>query len=290
MKKKVLLPYHPPFDFERILRFYSSHQMGQLEKFEAGKMVRVISLSGKHGVLEITHESSRQALGLIINFPDQGAVPEIVSKVRRLFDLDCDPAIVAKAFECDPVLSALFKKHPGIRIPTGWDPFEVGIATILGQLISVRQASKLVGDVIEYYGEDSGFVFEGKRIKLFPTPDCIARSSLSKIKTTGQRKATLKNFAKAVRDKIIVFDIKQNPDEFHQKLLSIKGIGPWTADYMTLKVLKHPDAFPSTDLVLAKALQIHPKECITKVSPWRAYAAVLLWSQYSKALQTVEKT
>jgi AraC family transcriptional regulator, regulatory protein of adaptative response / DNA-3-methyladenine glycosylase II len=290
MIKKVLLPYHPPFDFERILRFYGSHQMGQLEKFEPGKMIRVVSFEGQQGLIEITHDQGRQALSLTIDMQDQGAVPEIISKVRRLFDLDCDPAIIAKAFECDPVLSALFKKHPGIRIPTGWDPFEVGIATILGQLITVRQASKLVGDVIEHYGEDSGLVFDGKHIKLFPTPDRIARSSLSKIKTTGQRKETLKNFAKAVRDKIIVFDVKQNPDEFHKKLLAIKGIGPWTADYMTLKVLKHADAFPSTDLVLAKALQIHPKECINKVSPWRGYAAVLLWSEYSKALQILETT
>ncbi len=280
----VALAYRPPFDFERILRFYQSHQIGNLERFEEGKMTRVITINGEHGIIIIANDPKKNALILEIDFPQISAIHMIISRVRRLFDLDSDPVLIANAFDADPALAKLLKKYPGLRIPTGWEPFEIGIATILGQLVSIKQAYSLVNDLIEFYGEESTITMDGQRIKLFPSPLTIAKSDLAKLKTTGRRKETLRSFSKAVLDGTISLDRTQNMEEFRQKLLAIKGIGKWTADYMSLKVLGHTDAFPESDLILARALELHPKGAIARLSPWRGYAAILLWSEYANQL------
>lgn len=278
----VSLPYRPPYDFERLLGFYRSHSVGNLERFEPGRMIRIIRMNGHAGHVVISDDPKACALKLEIDFPHVSVIHAIISRVRRLFDLDSDPLLIANAFEADAGLSGLFKKYPGVRIPTGWDPFEVAIGTILGQLISVKQATRLVADLIEHYGEESDYVFGGEKIKFFPGPKKIMRSDLDMIKTTGKRKETLRNFAGAVLNGDISLESTQNVDDFRGRLLKIKGIGPWTADYMALKVLGHTDAFPSTDLVIAKALLKHSKKQIELLSPWRGYAAILLWCEYSR--------
>jgi AraC family transcriptional regulator of adaptative response / DNA-3-methyladenine glycosylase II len=296
-RKKVLphqpmvltLAYRPPFDFDRLLRFYQVHQMGNLELFEPGRMTRIICFNGQHGRITVYDDPSICSLKLEIDFPNVETVPVIIARVRRLFDLDCDPVLIANAFYADRPLAKLLQKYPGVRVPSGWDPFETAIATILGQLISVRQARRLVADLIDHYGETTKLTLNGEPVKLFPTPKAIASSNLAHVKTTAARKQTLRNFACAILDKSISLEPTQNMDDFRTNILKIKGIGPWTADYMALKVLGHTDAFPGTDLILSKALVKHPKERIMRISPWRAYAAIVLWCEYANAGKSSER-
>lgn len=281
---KVSLSYRPPFDFEGLLNSYRKHRVGDLEWFEPEKMHRLVATQGKVGWVSIANDASRSALMVEIDFPDTSALHGILSRVRNLFDLNSDPIIVANTLEKDGQMKKILKKHPGIRLPSGWDPFEVAIGAILGQLVSVERGRALTHDLIQMLGEESGLEREGRPIRLFPTPKAIAQSDLKNLKTTGMRKRSLIEFSKAVWEKRISLEPTQDVSDFLKKVLAIKGIGPWTAEYMALKVLRHTDTFPGTDLILARALEIHTAETIEKMSPWRGYAAALLWRNYTDHL------
>jgi AraC family transcriptional regulator of adaptative response / DNA-3-methyladenine glycosylase II len=281
---EISLPYRPPFDFHSLLHFYRAHQIGRLEWFDDESMHRLVEQDGKIGTIVIRNDVARSRLLLHIDFPDTAAVFGLVERVRALFDLDSDPLLVANTLDRDLKLKALLKSHPGLRLPSGWDPFEVAVSAILGQLVSIERGRALVNDLIELLGRDSGEVRDGQSIKLFPTPTVLAAADLTALKTTGARKRTLKTFAAAVASGELSLAPTQDVEEFEKRLLAIPGIGPWTASYMALKVLRHADAFPATDLILARALELHPREVIDRMSPWRGYVAILLWREYAGKL------
>jgi AraC family transcriptional regulator of adaptative response / DNA-3-methyladenine glycosylase II len=282
---KITLPYRPPFDFGAILHFYRSHQMGNLEWFGPSSMHRIVAMDGKVGQIGISNDGANSRLILEIDFPDYSKIHSIVSRVRTLFDLDSDPILIANHLEKDPKIKALLKKHPGLRLPSGWDPFEVAISSILGQLVSVERGRALVSDLIEMLGKDTGIQINGKSIKLFPTAQDIAGSTLEGLKTTTARKRTLIAFSKEIATGNLNLEPTQDVSSFTEKLLSIPGIGPWTASYIALKGLRHADAFPETDLILARTAEFHPKQIVEQMSPWRGYLAILFWREYADTLK-----
>lgn len=281
---KITLSYRPPFNFEGLLFSYQIHKMGNLEWFTDKSMHRIFEMGGHVGRIDISDDPKNSQLILDIDFPDTSFIHAIILRVRNMFDLDSDPLIVANSLEADPKIKKILKKHPGIRLPSSWDPFEVAISTILGQLVSVEMAKMLVNDLIEITGRDSGLVHDDVKVKLFPGPEQILNADLTKLKTTGMRKNTLKEFSRAVIEKRISLEATQDVQEFIKDATAIKGIGKWTADYMALKVIRNTDAFPSTDLILARALELHPEDIIAQMSPWRGYAAALFWREYSSTL------
>jgi AraC family transcriptional regulator of adaptative response / DNA-3-methyladenine glycosylase II len=281
----VRLAYRPPFDFAGLLDFYRAHRVGRLEWFEGDRLHRVVEFDGQVGQIVIAHAPSEACLIVEMDLPDTSKIHAVIARVRAQFDLDSDPLVIANALESDPALKRVLAKHPGIRVPSGWDGFEVGVATILGQLVSVERGRCLVGDLIEKLGEPSGLVIDGQAVKLFPTAARIAASDLDGIKTTTARKRALQAFARAVADGHLSLEPTQDVEAFTKQLLLIPGIGPWTASYMALKALRHTDAFPATDLILARALERHPREVIDRLSPWRGYAAALLWREYAETLK-----
>lgn len=281
----VSLAYRPPYDYAGLLDFYQSHRMGDLERFENQKMHRVIHLDGMVGEVAISDDPANSRLMVEIDFPDTSQIHFIIARVRALFDLDSDPVVVANVLESDAKLKKILSRHSGIRMPSGWDPFEVAISTILGQLVSVKMANKLVSDLIDLAGRDSGLkTASGKSIKLFPTPKELLNADLSKLGTTGRRKETIKRFCDNLVEGKLSLESTQDVDLFLKSLLSIRGIGPWTAQYITMKALRHTDTFPETDLILARALEIHPKHVVNAMSPWRGYVAALFWKEYSTQL------
>ncbi len=285
----ITLAYRPPFNFEALLYSYNVHRIGRLEWFEDNKMHRIVEFAGKTGQITISNDSKKNQLLLKINFPDTSMIHLIVARVRALFDLDSDPVIIANSLELDSKTKKILKKHPGIRIPSGWDPFEIGISTILGQLVSLERGRALVSDLIELVGKDSDIVIDGVPVKLFPTPEAIVNGDLSGLKTTTIRRNTLIEFSRAVMDGRVSLEPTQDVDEFIKNIMGIKGIGKWTADYMALKVLRSTDTFPGTDLILGRVLEIHSEEVISQMSPWRGYAAALFWREYSGPLKKTNK-
>lgn len=285
----IALPYRPPFDFEGLLRIYRSHQVGRLEFFGESHMERVVAISGKVGKVKIFHEPAQHHLRLEVDFPDLTELPVIVAKVRSLFDLDSDPVIVANVLENDARIGKMLKTYPGIRLPSGWDGFEIGVAAILGQVVSVQRGRALVDDLIELLGERRRLP-DGTELKLFPTPDEVAKADLLSIKTTGGRRAALRGFAEAVASGRISLEPTQDVETFSNALMEIRGIGPWTASYMALKILRHTDAFPATDLILARALEKHSAKKIAAMSPWRGYVAALMWRTHGDSLKKTRRS
>ncbi len=287
---RVSLSYRPPYDFEGLLAFYRSHAVGRLEAFEAGPegpcYRRVVDMGGKTGAIRVWNEGARSRLVVEIDFPDASWIHAILARVRGMFDLDSDPVVIANALEaCDPAVGRILPRHAGIRLPSGWDPFEVSVASILGQLVSVERGRALVCDLIELTGRDSGLRAEGVPIRLFPSPADIAKADLSKLKTTGARKATLREFARRVASGGISLELTQDVDRFVEQVRSVRGIGPWTASYMAMKALRHTDAFPETDLILARAIALHSANAVAKSRPWSGYLAALFWREYAQALK-----
>jgi AraC family transcriptional regulator of adaptative response / DNA-3-methyladenine glycosylase II len=264
---KIRLAYRPPFDFEGLLRSYGHHEVAGLERVSAHGYERIVEREGKVGKISVTNDPASSSLLLEVDFPD----------LRQL------PALISKGLELDPDLAKLLKKHPGIRLPSGWDPFEVGVSTILGQLVSLGQARALVAQLIELHGKS--VEVDGAKVKLFPSAATLATADLSALKTTGNRRRTLQAFAAAVHAGSLSLEPTQDVDAFVRQLREIRGIGPWTASYMALKVLRHTDAFPETDLILARALGLHPKETLARMSPWRGYCAALFWREYAGTLK-----
>jgi AraC family transcriptional regulator of adaptative response / DNA-3-methyladenine glycosylase II len=272
------LSYRPPYDFESLLKIYRSHAVGDLERVEKGRYIRTVHLNGKSGTVTVENDRDRARLKVAVDFPDAAAIGAIVARVRAMFDLDSDPLIVANVLETDPAIRKMLRKNPGIRMASGWDPFETAVGAILGQLVSVDFGRALVADLIAIAGEKG----------VFPSPAQIAKSDLGGLRTTGKRKRTLIEFSKLVAEHKISLEPAQDVGAFMKTALAVPGIVPWTATYMALRVLRHADAFPATDLILARALERHPD--IGKMSPWRGYVAALFWREYSQTLKKGRKT
>lgn len=274
---KISLSYRPPFDFAGLLKSYTNHRMGRLEWIEGETLHRVVQIEKSLGQIAIANQPEKSALLVEIDFPDTTKIQSILSRVRSMFDLDSDPIIIANTLETQPQIKKLLKIYPGIRLPSGWDPFEIAIAVILGQLVSVERGRQLTADLIEIAGKESGLKVHGHNVKLFPTPEEVLNADLKKLKTTSARKKTLQNFSQALIDGRLSLSPTQDVESFIKDALAIPGIGPWTAHYMALKCLRHTDAFPATDLILARELQKFPAHAFDKMSPWKGYIAALLW-------------
>jgi AraC family transcriptional regulator, regulatory protein of adaptative response / DNA-3-methyladenine glycosylase II len=285
------IAYRPPFDFQGLLQTYQNHRVGRLEWAEGDRWCRIVHFHGKTGRIWIRDDAKNSSLRLEIDFPDTRAIPNLISRVRNQFDLDSDPVLIANSLEVDPRISKLLKATPGIRLPSGWDPFEVAIGTILGQLVSVEQGRQMVSDLIDLCGEDSGLQTpEGHTIRLFPTAEAISKADLSSLKTTTTRKKALVGLCRALMEKKISLVPTQDVNQFIEQIQEISGIGPWTAHYIALRALRHTDSFPHTDLILARALEKYSKQKIEQMSPWRGYVAALFWRHLYKPSAKQRKT
>lgn len=284
------IPYLKPYDFKWMLNSYRNHRIGNLEWFEADSMFRLIDFDNKIGTITISNDDANSQLLLAIDFPDVRFYKNIFNRVKKMFDVACDPNMLEAVFKKDKLLRKIFKKHPGIRIATGWDPFEISIATILGQLVSVERGQTLLNDLIELLGEPVSINYQNKIVKKFPSPEKIAAADLTFLKTTGIRKKTLAEFSKAYLSGDIHFSFNQEIESFKAKMLKIFGVGLWTANYVALKALKHLDAFPDSDLLLARAVKLFPEGTFNQMQPIRGYVAMLLWREYAAVLSKKKTT
>ena len=150
------LPYRPPYDWSAALAFLSARATPGVEWVDAGAYRRTIAIGGKTGTIRVSHAEARPALDLEVRFPDARAVPGIVTRVTRLFDLDADPARIAAHLRADPLLRDPLARHPGIRTPGAWDGFEVAVRAIIGQQISVRGATTIAGRIAAKFGDTLG--------------------------------------------------------------------------------------------------------------------------------------
>ncbi len=293
------LAYRPPYDWDHVIAFLAARATPGVELVEAGTYRRTIAVNGTTGTIAVSPAEQGSALVLDVQFGDPRALLFIVERVRRIFDIGADPSIIAGQLSGDPLLMRAAAAHAGIRAPGAWDPFEITVRAILGQQISVSAATTMAGRVADRWGTSvergewgvgSGeWEWEWELRRIFPTPVQLADAEFEDIGVIGSRAATLRALARAVRDGAVVFDGASTIEA----LLAIPGIGDWTAQYVAMRALNEPDAFPSGDLILrrmAGGLSARELERRSEAwRPWRAYAVMLLWQAANDGKQPTRR-
>lgn len=287
----VRLPYRQPFDWSHAIAFFAARATPGVESTEGDCYRRSVAIDGEPGALEVKPATKPGFLSLTLMGVRTTSIFEVVQRARDLFDLDAPVDEITQVLRADQKLKAALKTLPGVRVPGAWDGFELTVRAILGQQVSVAAATTLAGRIASRYG--TPLVLEDDRsvpgvTTVFPSPERLARARFNNIGLVKARAETIRALARKVINGEISFDLSQDVDEFCGRLCAIKGIGDWTAQYVAMRALKNPDAFPASDLGLLKAIdppaRWKPRDLEARAEhwrPWRAYAALLLWQSYS---------
>ena len=284
------LGYRPPYDFESMLGFLRGRALPGVEHVDDHGYARVVAGDGPGtapGWLRVgPWPGGEHALKLELHAPLAPRLFDIVGRLRRMFDLDADPRAIAMALSADPRLKPLLRKRPGLRLPSGWDGFEIAVRAILGQQVSVAAARTFAARIAQRFGTPLPAEHAAHGLAhLFPTPAALADADLADIGITRTRAETVRTIARALLDGRVDFRVERTLDDFVAHWTSLPGIGPWTAHYIALRALGHPDAFPADDLVLQKAVPLDGSRMTAKAltlraeawRPWRGYATLQLW-------------
>jgi AraC family transcriptional regulator of adaptative response / DNA-3-methyladenine glycosylase II len=203
-----------------------------------------------------------------------------------MFDLGADPIAVAARLDADSRLHPLVTMRPGLRLPGAWDPFELAVRAVLGQQVTVRGAATLAARLVRDFG-DSVTLSDPALTHLFPTPAMLADADVSVIGLPKGRAETISALARAVRDGDLALEFAADPRRVADALCALPGIGEWTAQYIAMRVLREPDAFPAGDVALQRAVAVAegrrpaPAALVERAEawrPWRAYAVLHLWT------------
>ena len=281
---ELKLSFRPPYDWQSLIRFYQSHPIPGVERVAENSFERVFRIEGTVGFLRVQQVTDRPQLKLSVVTKDPRLLFEVVNRTRRMFDLDSDPMLIADNFARVPLLAKLVDRFPGLRVPGSWDPFETAVCSILGQVVSAEQRASLVGELVRGYGEEIIHPVTGEKAYLFPHPTVLAKSDLSRVRTSAARKEAIRGFSRRVLSGAVSLSEAQDPGTFRRALLETKGLGPWSADYISLRSIGDTDAFPRTDLILKRVLALHPDLDLEVIKPWRSYAAIYLWKGFAQTL------
>ncbi|WP_109125693.1 DNA-3-methyladenine glycosylase 2 [Dyella sp. C11] len=285
------LGYRPPYDFEAILAFLRGRALPGVEHVDEHSYARVFGAPDAPGWLRLSAwPKGDHALRLELHCPQPAQMLGVVGKLRRMFDLDANPRSIGDALKESPVLRPLLRKRPGLRLPGGWDGFEIAVRAILGQQVSVAAARTLAIRIVQRFGTPVVSPIPGLE-RLFPGPEALVDADLRAVGLTTARAATVRGVAQALLDGRIDFRSEQPLDEFVERWVTLPGIGEWTAHYMAMRALSHPDAFPAADLILRRAAAGDGPELSTRAltslaeawRPWRAYSVMHLWRSASDA-------
>jgi AraC family transcriptional regulator of adaptative response / DNA-3-methyladenine glycosylase II len=278
------LAYQAPYDFSALLAFFARRAIPGVEQVDSESYSRRFALDGATGSLRVSQIMDDDALALAIDFPRPALIDEISSRVRRMFDLDADIATIHARLGRKAPLRALVRRHPGQRLPGGWDGFEIAVRAVLGQQISVAAARTLASRLVQRFGMEVSLP-SSEGCHLFPAPGDLVDADLGAIGLTRARAQTLRSMALALCEGRVDFGREQSLEEFVEKWVQLPGIGAWTAHYIAMRALSHADAFPAADLVLRKAVSPDgtpvPLKQLQAMAeawrPWRAYAVLHLW-------------
>ena len=280
------LPYRAPLDWPGLVGFLAPRAIPGVEVVSPDSYRRTVSLSGSTGELEVRPRSDRPCLELRLRLPNSRQLLNLVNRVRRLFDLGADPVEINSVLETDPHLRPLVRKRPGLRVPGAWEGFELAVRAILGQQVTVKGATTLAGRLVERFGTPLASQTVDGLKALFPTPEVLADAESETIGMPKTRATAIRRLAAAVVDGSINFDPAGDIEESTTRLTHLPGVGDWTAQYIAMRALGEPDAFPTSDLGLLKAAstdehRLTPARLRKRAEawrPWRAYAAMHLWN------------
>ena len=274
---RLRLPARLPFAGHAVLAFLAGHPTPGVEDVVGGTYRRTVA----GGILAATPDATGLTVELEVD--DVRRVGPLVVAVRRLFDLDCDPAAVADVLGRDPLLEPALTATPGVRLPGAVDGFEVAVRTVLGQQVSVAGATTLAGRLARSCGEPLDEPSGGLTHR-FPSPAVLAGADLSSVGLTAARSASVRALAAAVADGHLDLSPAADRDAAAAALLSLPGIGPWTTALVAARALGDPDTIPASDLALRRAAGLDTRALLARAEawrPWRSYATFALWAAFT---------
>ncbi len=282
------LDYRPPFAWGELVSFLGARAIAGVEIGRGGVYARTVRTPGGGGWLEARADQRRPRIELRLSTSLAERVPWVIARVRQLFDLDARPDVIASRLRRDPLLARLVRAAPGRRVPGAFDPFEMAVRAVLGQQVSVKAATTLAGRFAAKLGEPIAGAPHGLSA-LFPLPERVAALQPSVIVGLGvleKRAHTIVGLARLFASGELARP-GLSQDDVCARLLSLPGVGDWTAQYVAMRAFRFPDAFPAGDLGIKKALALSSTRACDARSqawrPWRAYAALHLWHSLAQS-------
>lgn len=286
----ITLGYRPPYLWKEMLAFLKERAIPNVEAVIGNTYCRTVSMKNTKkltltGYVSVTDNCEKNALEVTVSETLLPVLPQIIGRVRNMFDLYCDPEMVYNALlPLNEIKADILKK--GVRLPGCFEPFEMSVRAILGQQITVKAATTLSGRIAEKYGTPVNTPFE-ELTMVFPTAEEVARLDNIEKRFGEQGVITIRTrainaLAESVSCGEICFEKCNSPESEIKKLLSIKGIGNWTANYIAMRTMAWTDAFLETDIGIKNALPDSTSKELLKLSeqwrPWRSYAVISIWN------------
>ena len=266
------LQHRSPYSAEPLLAWLGARSIPAVEEVDGSTYRRVLGT----GVVELTPVPEAGHVLARLDIDDLSSVASVVARCRRLFDLDADPVAVDETLAGDRLLAASVQRHPGMRVPGAVDGFELAVRAVLGQQVSVAAARTFAARLVQRCGKPLDAP-RGALTHAFPTADAVAGVDLEGLGLTTARTRTLRALATEIATGQLSLEPVADRDETKARLAALPGIGPWTVEYVAMRALGDPDAFPSTDLVLRRAIGPTGERRAEAWRPWRSYAAMHLW-------------
>ena len=242
------LPFMQPYSWDSFLAYHARRAIPGVEAVSATTYRRSAIIDGAAAIIE----ARRDGAGLTVscNIPCDSHI----DRLRRQFDLDADPAVIDSHLAADPLLAPLVARHPGLRVPRAWDPFELAVRAMVGQQVSVAGATTVTGRIAQRFGEALANGMGGGALHcLFPTAARLADADIASLAMPGKRALAIIGLARAVAGGDIDLDRMGGLDEAIERLCALPGIGPWTAHYIAMRGLGMSDAFPPPAILASSA-------------------------------------
>jgi AraC family transcriptional regulator of adaptative response / DNA-3-methyladenine glycosylase II len=288
------LGYRPPFAWESLISFLAARALPGVESVADNAYRRTAAIKKgetvHHGWITVENRPRQSALSVTLGFSLLPVLSQTLARIRLLFDVNCSPEQISEKLTAMNELAPDIYV-PGIRLPGCFDPFELSVRAIVGQQVTVKAARTVAARLAAAFGERIETPFEGLSF-VFPTPETVCglpgpiEDRLGPLGITSIRARSISALATALTTGAITFSCGADPTDLMKKLAALPGFGPWTVQYVAMRALGWPDAFPHTDYGVRKALGDRTPQEIADMSlrwsPWRSYATILLWNYLSR--------
>ncbi len=299
---QVRMAYRPPYDVNALLQFFALRQISGIEEIKLDSrtpsLARTLTVEqGKthyQGFVIGRFDPSACQVTLTVSDSLREVLPEVMARARALLDLDADPTAINSR------LHSFFPQGDGLRVPGTLDGFELAVRAVLGQQITVAAARTLAARLVERFGAPIDTPHKALN-RLFPRPQTLAVASgddLGQLGIVRQRQAAIVAIARAVAEQRVQLRPGADVSSTMAALKALPGIGDWTAQYIAMRALRWPDAFPAGDVALHKALGVRASRAPAKEAlavaqawqPWRSYAVMRAWASLAPGPATQSKS
>lgn len=282
---QLRLTYRPPYDWDTVLQFLKARTIKEVEWVTDEAYYRTVRIGKHRGWIAVRHAPEKRALTVEFTHSLTSILPALLGRLRNLFDLNARPDLISAHLMKDKRLKKQVGKNPGLRVPGAFDGFELATRAILGQQVTVKAATTLACRFAEAFGEKIATPFP-ELTRASPLPEIVAKAGVDSIARLGiisARARSIIALAQAFVSGELQLEAGANPEAAIEQLVTLPGIGPWTAHYIAMRALRWPDAFPRGDIAVLNNLggvtAKQAEEMSQAWRPWRSYAVLHIWAK-----------